>query len=49
MTLSEERLFALWREHDRRGDGSRQPSQNELDGERHQGALVAKTAIKLFG
>jgi NAD(P)H dehydrogenase (quinone) len=31
------------------GDGSRQPSQNELDGARHQGALVAKTAIKLFG
>ncbi|WP_431280888.1 NAD(P)H:quinone oxidoreductase [Humitalea sp. 24SJ18S-53] len=31
------------------GDGSRQPSQIELDGARHQGGLVAKTAIKLFG
>ncbi len=31
------------------GDGSRQPSANELDGARHQGELVAKTAIKLFG
>jgi len=31
------------------GDGSRKPSAIELDGARHQGALVAKTAIKLFG
>ena len=31
------------------GQGQRQPSQNELDGARHQGDLVAKTAIKLFG
>ena len=31
------------------GDGSRQPSQIELDGARHQGELVAKTAAKLFG
>lgn len=31
------------------GDGSRQPSANELDGARHQGALVASTAAKLFG
>ncbi len=31
------------------GDGSRQPSENELAGARHQGALVAKTAQKLFG
>ena len=31
------------------GDGSRQPSENELDGARHQGRLVAKTAKKLFG
>ncbi|MFW2828641.1 NAD(P)H:quinone oxidoreductase [Sphingomonas sp. ID0503] len=31
------------------GDGSRQPSANELDGARHQGELVAKTAAKLFG
>ncbi|MDB5687525.1 MAG: TrpR binding protein WrbA [Rhizorhabdus sp.] len=30
------------------GDGSRQPSQIELDGARHQGELVAKTAAKLF-
>jgi NAD(P)H dehydrogenase (quinone) len=30
-------------------DGSRQPSQIELDGARHQGELVAKTAAKLFG
>ena len=30
-------------------DGSRQPSQLELDGARHQGQLVAKTAAKLFG
>jgi NAD(P)H dehydrogenase (quinone) len=31
------------------GQGQRQPSQNELDGARHQGELVAKTAVKLFG
>ena len=31
------------------GDGSRQPSRIELDGARHQGELVAKTAGKLFG
>ena len=31
------------------GDGSRQPSENELAGARHQGALVAETAKKLFG
>lgn len=31
------------------GDGSRQPSRNELDGARHQGALVARTAMRLFG
>jgi NAD(P)H dehydrogenase (quinone) len=31
------------------GDGSRQPSENELAGARFQGAHVARTAIKLFG
>jgi len=31
------------------GDGSRQPSENELAGAYHQGALVAETAKKLFG
>ncbi|KAB0682042.1 NAD(P)H:quinone oxidoreductase [Aureimonas leprariae] len=31
------------------GDGSRQPSQIELDGARFQGRLVAETAAKLFG
>jgi len=31
------------------GDGSRQPSENELAGARHQGDLIAKTVIKLFG
>jgi NAD(P)H dehydrogenase (quinone) len=31
------------------GDGSRQPSANELAGARFQGKLVAETAIKLFG
>ncbi|KQZ27133.1 MULTISPECIES: NAD(P)H:quinone oxidoreductase [Caulobacter] len=31
------------------GDGSRQPSELELAGARHQGELVAKTAAKLFG
>jgi NAD(P)H dehydrogenase (quinone) len=30
------------------GDGSRQPSEIELAGARHQGELVAKTATKLF-
>lgn len=31
------------------GDGSRQPSQSELDGARFQGEVVARTAAKLFG
>ena len=31
------------------GDGSRQPSQIDLAGARHQGELVARTAQKLFG
>jgi NAD(P)H dehydrogenase (quinone) len=31
------------------GDGSRQPSKIELDGARHQGEIVARTATKLFG
>jgi NAD(P)H dehydrogenase (quinone) len=31
------------------GDGSRQPTEIELAGARHQGGLVAKTANKLFG
>ena len=31
------------------GDGSRQPSQTELDGARHQGRHVAEIANKLFG
>jgi NAD(P)H dehydrogenase (quinone) len=31
------------------GDGSRQPSAIDLAGARHQGELVAKTAIKIFG
>jgi NAD(P)H dehydrogenase (quinone) len=31
------------------GDGSRQPSEIELEGARHQGKLAAETAIKLFG
>ena len=31
------------------GQGQRQPTANELDGARHQGALVAQTALKLFG
>ena len=30
------------------GQGQRQPSQLELDGARHQGTLIAKTANKLF-
>lgn len=30
-------------------DGSRQPSGVELEGARHQGALIARTAAKLFG
>ncbi|MFL6708250.1 MAG: NAD(P)H:quinone oxidoreductase [Massilia sp.] len=29
--------------------GQRQPTKNELDGARHQGELVARTAGKLFG
>lgn len=31
------------------GDGSRQPTEIDLAGARHQGELVAKTAAKLFG
>ncbi|ATQ42343.1 NAD(P)H:quinone oxidoreductase [Caulobacter mirabilis] len=31
------------------GDGSRQPSEIDLAGARHQGELVAQTAKKLFG
>jgi NAD(P)H dehydrogenase (quinone) len=31
------------------GDGSRQPTEIDLDGARHQGMLVAKTAAKIFG
>lgn len=31
------------------GDGSRWPSEIELEGARHQGGLVAKAATKLFG
>ena len=31
------------------GDGSRQPTQNELEGARYQGRVVAETAIKLHG
>jgi NAD(P)H dehydrogenase (quinone) len=31
------------------GDGSRQPTENELAGARHQGELIARTAGKLFG
>ena len=31
------------------GQGQRQPSDIELEGARHQGELVAKTAAKLFG
>jgi NAD(P)H dehydrogenase (quinone) len=31
------------------GDGSRQPSAIELEGARHQGAIVARTAQKIFG
>ena len=31
------------------GDGSRQPSETELDGARHQGRNVAEVANKLFG
>lgn len=31
------------------GDGSRQPSAIELAGARYQGAVVARTATKLFG
>ncbi len=30
-------------------DGSRQPSETDLAGARHQGELVAKTALKIFG
>ena len=31
------------------GDGSRQPTQNELDGARYQGRKIAETAAKLHG
>jgi NAD(P)H dehydrogenase (quinone) len=31
------------------GDGSRQPSENELTGARYQGRMIAETAIKLHG
>ena len=31
------------------GDGSRQPTEIDLAGARHQGELVARTATKLFG
>lgn len=31
------------------GDGSRQPSANELAGARYQGKMIAETAIKLHG
>ncbi len=31
------------------GDGSRQPSENELDGARYQGRKIAETAGKLHG
>ena len=31
------------------GDGSRQPSQVELDGARYQGKRIAETAAKLRG
>ena len=31
------------------GDGSRQPSANELAGARYQGKTIAETAIKLHG
>jgi NAD(P)H dehydrogenase (quinone) len=31
------------------GDGSRQPSENELTGARYQGQKIAETAIKLHG
>jgi NAD(P)H dehydrogenase (quinone) len=31
------------------GDGSRQPTDNELTGARYQGRKIAETASKLFG
>ena len=31
------------------GDGSRRPTAIDLEGARHQGELVARTAVKLFG
>jgi NAD(P)H dehydrogenase (quinone) len=31
------------------GKGERKPSNNELDGARHQGELIAGIAKKLFG
>jgi len=31
------------------GKGERKPSDNELDGARYQGKIIAETAKKLFG
>jgi NAD(P)H dehydrogenase (quinone) len=31
------------------GDGSRQPTEIDLNGARHQGEIIARTATKLFG
>ena len=31
------------------GDGSRQPTENELEGAKYQGRQVAEVAAKLFG
>jgi NAD(P)H dehydrogenase (quinone) len=31
------------------GQGQRQPSSTDLDGAKHQGQLIAATAMKLFG
>jgi NAD(P)H dehydrogenase (quinone) len=31
------------------GDGSRQPSENELAGARYQGSVIAQAAKKLHG
>jgi NAD(P)H dehydrogenase (quinone) len=31
------------------GDGSRQPSETDLAGARHQGERIAQVAAKLFG
>ena len=44
------RRRALWRDDDRwRRRASASRSKIELDGARHQGELIAKTAAKLFG